>query len=53
MTFEDWWNKDLDDNEEWLYDVSGDDWEGLVTAMKKAYEAGWNARYQSLTTKSI
>jgi hypothetical protein len=40
-------------DEEWLYDVSGSDWEDLIIAMRKAYEAGWQRRYETLTVRDI
>jgi hypothetical protein len=46
-------NKSGIDFDEWLYDVSGGDWDDLVEAIRGAFEAGWNARYQSLTTRDI
>jgi hypothetical protein len=34
-------------DEEWLYDVSGGDWEDLIIAMRKAYVAGWEMGYKA------
>jgi hypothetical protein len=52
--YNNWVNDDKErDFDEWLYDVSGGDWDDLVEAIRVAFEAGWDARYQSLTTKDI
>lgn len=36
-----------------FYDVSGGGWDDLVEAIRKAFYAGWNARYETLTNKDI
>jgi hypothetical protein len=51
--YDNWVGSMEDDFDEWLYDVSGGDWDDLVDAIQRAFEAGWNARYQTLTMKDI
>ena len=38
------WLKIEDEGAEWLFDVSGGDWDDLVEAIRKAFYAGWDAR---------
>lgn len=53
MTFKEWWNKDLDENEEWLYDASGGDWEDLLAALEKVYDAGYDAGFEEADESSM
>lgn len=38
--FDKWFDSDGEGGE-WLYDVSGGDWDDLVAAIREAYERGW------------
>ncbi len=39
--------------EQYMYDVSGGDWDDLLALVQASFEAGWDARYATLTTKDI